>query len=260
MMNKYIFCINSGRSGSNYLAHIFNNCEGCVSFHEPLPRMNGIAMYQWLKGNKNPLIHLMPHKIKDIEERSGNMVYIETNHCFIKGFGWHIPAYFKEQEIAVIILKRDAESVANSLQINNASPFSIVGRDWLILPTAKNCLINPNQYVKRARLMFYFCKYIYRIVSTIKKYFEVEIKLPSFIKQCELMFLEWYYDELHMRGESFKKRFPNIKYFTIHINLLNEKDKVDKLLKELGIKPRESLNELLGKARNKTLERESSLS
>lgn len=101
---KYIFSINSGRSGSNYLSDIFNNCEGCVSFHEPLPRMNGIAMYQWLQGNENQLIDIMPDKIDDIEARRGSRIYIETNHCFIKGFGWQIPAYFDRSEVALLSL------------------------------------------------------------------------------------------------------------------------------------------------------------
>ncbi len=31
----YLFSINTGRSGSEYLTRIFEHVEGCRSFHEP---------------------------------------------------------------------------------------------------------------------------------------------------------------------------------------------------------------------------------
>ena len=38
---RLIFCINSGRAGSNYLAELLNSAVGVYSFHEPNPQMIG---------------------------------------------------------------------------------------------------------------------------------------------------------------------------------------------------------------------------
>ncbi|GGA13416.1 hypothetical protein [Okeania sp. KiyG1] len=45
LSHQLIFCINSGRSGSNYLSALLGTAEEVVSYHEPKPSMT----HQYLK-------------------------------------------------------------------------------------------------------------------------------------------------------------------------------------------------------------------
>jgi hypothetical protein len=85
----YIFCITTGRSGSDYLSTLFGHVEDCAAFHEPDPQANGRAMRRFSLGDREPMQKVVEQKLAAIRELKGNRsVYVETNHCFIKGFGW----------------------------------------------------------------------------------------------------------------------------------------------------------------------------
>ncbi|MCK0538742.1 hypothetical protein [Alcanivorax quisquiliarum] len=88
MSIKYVFCIGTGRNGTNYLKQILSSTEGCVAEHEPAPRCNREPMRRFLNDDPGAMKKLMPRKLAQIAtSRAGAKVYVETNHAFIKGFG-----------------------------------------------------------------------------------------------------------------------------------------------------------------------------
>ncbi len=85
----YIFSINTGRCGSHYLSVIFSHVPGCRSFHEPEPVGNGRVMRRYLQGHAGPMKRLAERKARLVQDlRSHCRLYFESNHRFIKGFGW----------------------------------------------------------------------------------------------------------------------------------------------------------------------------
>ena len=120
-----IFSINSGRSGSKYLAELFSTVPNVKSFHEAEPKMNGefIDMI-----NRKPLVDTRGKrriKSKAIAEllRSGapQMVYAETNHTFITTF--HDVVLEDFHNVDVVILRRDLARVLKSfIELGYFSP------------------------------------------------------------------------------------------------------------------------------------------
>src|SRR5262245_36719073 len=112
---RRVFCITAGRTGSHYLAALFGAVRGAVSAHEDQPLGIGVPMEQWNDGFEEPMRALAALKARRIAARAGKRVYLEANHTFIKGHGWHLVEHFPRHEMAVIVLRRDANKVAQSL-------------------------------------------------------------------------------------------------------------------------------------------------
>ena len=91
MESKIIFSINTGRSGSTYIASLLKGFSNVESYHEPFPSMCGKEMRDYQLGDKNAFRGNIDKKIKKIEEvLNSDKIYFESNHYFIKGFGWEI--------------------------------------------------------------------------------------------------------------------------------------------------------------------------
>ena len=69
MSINYIFSINSGRSGSDYLTEIFSKTTNAFSMHEGFPIMNGKPMQAFNQGEDTALHQLMPVKLQQINSR-----------------------------------------------------------------------------------------------------------------------------------------------------------------------------------------------
>lgn len=84
----YIFCISSGRSGSHYLQTLFHHVSDCRAFHEADPIGNGGAMRRYARGDMGPMRTIVERKAAIIRGLKRECrLYVETNHCFIKGLG-----------------------------------------------------------------------------------------------------------------------------------------------------------------------------
>lgn len=77
MTIKYIFSINAGRSGSDYLTELLSKAENTASVHEGLPTMIGSPMQEFNEGNEAALRALMTIKMKQIRNkgRRGKRIY-----------------------------------------------------------------------------------------------------------------------------------------------------------------------------------------
>lgn len=260
-MTRYIFCINPGRAGSNYLQHIFNNAEGVASYHEPSPIMNAEPMIDFLNGNPSKLEALMPAKIKFIENslKGKEKVYAETNHTFIKGFGWLIPKFLPEEEMGIIILKRDNESIAKSLYRIKCNAFNNDGRGWLIHINAKSKITSLPARVKLPYLKYYYYRLLHRsyyfvksrpYLNTISLGLLKSDREPETPYNLNMEFLKWYVDETYALGEKYKRVFPKAKYYEINLHELNDTNHILSMFKYFGLRPKDSLKEVVGKPTN----------
>ena len=139
---RCLFSISTGRSGSHYLSRLLEHVSGCRSFHQRQPYGNGQAMRRFLRGDRAEMEPVMEAKLADIEAANADgLVYAETNHCFIKGFGWLLAERLDPAAIGVVILDRPADEIVDSTLKIRSSPLSRIGRDWTITPEAVDPLV-----------------------------------------------------------------------------------------------------------------------
>ena len=223
MSIKYIFCINSGRSGSDYLTELLSKAENTVSIHEGFPIMNGSPMEKFNRGEENELKKLMPLKMREIQKKNkkGQKIYCETNHSFIKGWGYLIPdTYIPQSEIGIIILQRDIDKTAYSLlRIRDVPGASEWARTWLLTPNVERNISKPAENANPYEL----CK--------------------------------WYVEETNLRAEEYKNMFPGITYVECNLEQLNQYDFVKKMFTNFGLVPTPELQDVVGKVLNVRTER-----
>lgn len=228
-MIQYIFSINTGRSGSQYLADVLSLCEGICAFHEPEPICNGMAMVNFLSGKPALMREIFADKLKFIREhKKENCTYIESNHMFIKGFGWLVPEHLPENEIGVIILKRNPEEIVHSMERINCTPLNHIGRTWIMHPLMKHAVNKVSFWEKQK----------YRVYFRINKFLRHSVpgrKTPARFQNFNRKYLHWYVDETFAQAERFKKRFPQIKFFEVDINELNSLEKFEEMFKFFGL-------------------------
>jgi hypothetical protein len=251
----YIFCITTGRSGSDYLSTLFGHVEDCAAFHEPDPQANGRAMRRFSLGDREPMQKVVEQKLAAIRELKGNRsVYVETNHCFIKGFGWLFAERLPPDRMGVIILKRDKSKIARSLLRIGCSPLDPFGRRWVLAPDARDPAVAPPSLLGLPRATYLAAcalKYGLRKVGALSKRLTgKELPTPRRMLSYELRCLEWYVEETEARARAFRQRFPTIRYYEVDIESLNSLDEVRRMLTFLDCTPKASLPEVVGNATN----------
>lgn len=249
-MIKYVFSINTGRSGSKYLAEILKEVKNFKAVHEPSPVMNGRPMIEYLQGNPLKMEQNIKEKVSSINSRlDDKKCYIETNHTFIKGFGWLVPSHFPHKELGVILLKRDKEEIIKSLYRIKCTPLSFYGLDWIMSPLMKNPINPVSNYDKvKYRLLFF----ISRLVKSKKNPIRINLDNLKIIRRFELKYLEWYVKETYSQANRFKKKFPEIKIYETTIDKLNDIQEFEKMFDffEIDFSPQKSFMEKLGKKTN----------
>src|SRR4051812_46503666 len=176
---RYLFCINPGRSGSDYLAGLLARARNAVGVHEDVPVMNGRPMRLFNDGDDRELRALMPTKLRAVRRRSRpGKVYFETNHSFIKGWGYLLPEFVPQEQVGVVVLRRDPAKVAYSLlRLHDVPGLTEWGRTWYLTPGAKRNLNPPPD-------------------------------APTPYEHCR-----WYVREIELRAEDYRRRFPGMTYF-----------------------------------------------
>ena len=249
-MVKYIFCINTGRSGSHYLATILNNCNNIKSYHEPAPIMNGEVMIEYLKGNKKPIRPLLDKKIEFIKKTiNKDDVYIETNHTFIKGFGWEIVNKLPKSQLAVIWLKRDLKDIVESFYRIDNTPLNHNGLIWMFNPLMKHLETKISLKFKlRYKILFFLNRFL---KSKYNKSF-FKFKKPFFFVAQEKKYLKWYVQETDLQAERFKEKFPDIKFFELNTRQLNKPEVYKAMFDffEIDFSPKDSFYSNIGKLTN----------
>lgn len=226
---KYIFCISTGRCGTDYLASLFGSLRQTSAYHEQIPLLHNDIMRAYLKGNKKPLQHTFPEKMKTIHLDHGNL-YVDTSHIFIKSFGWEIPNHIPHEEIGVVILKRDREKVAQSTQRVHSGPFSYLGRKWIIVPNGNNCISPPISYgVYTIYRMLLKCYWFLIQAPIINKPY------PKFFLKKSLSLLRWYYDETYALAKKYRSLYPKLTYIDVTLEELNTVEGFENLIYGFGL-------------------------
>ncbi len=180
--------------------------------------MIGSPMQQFNEGDDTALRALMPVKMKQIrgKSRHGKRIYCETNTSYIKGWGYLFPdQYASQDEIGVVILQRDLEKTAYSiLRIHEAPGTSEWSRMWWLTPGARRNLSQPPKDANPYDL----CK--------------------------------WYVEEIQLRAEEYKERFPYITYVECDLEHLNDLDSVLEMFEVFDLVPSPGLEDVVGKPLN----------
>ena len=272
---EYIFSINTGRSGSHYLMHLFNHAKACQAFHEPEPRGNGSVMRAYAQGNTALMKQCVEEKLQRIHEIKRDChIYAETSHCFIKGFGWFLPQHLPQEKIGVVILRRIPAKIVESYTRVHCSPLNPLGRRWISLPNMKEPLVPPPNIFFSAKASYsyarcvrfreltiqgikFLLKRILNKKSPLLTYDEkkhlawyTETQYPNWLKKYEQDCLNWYIEETEKKTELFRQQYPAIKYYEVTLEGLNSLDTVQQMFACFGLRGKDSLASVLGKPTN----------
>lgn len=213
---KFVFCINSGRSGSDYLTALLHHASNAVSVHEGLPIMNGRPMQQFNNGDDGPLRELMSVKLREIHRAvKPGRIYCETNHSFIKGWGHLVPEFIPQEEIGVVVLRRDVDRTAHSLlRVHDVPGLTEWAKTWYLIPgSARDSVPLP--------------------------------KTATPLERCR-----WYVREIDERAKAFQQQFPQITYFECDLEELNDMQVVRRLFETFGLAPASTLDSVVGRRMN----------
>jgi len=207
-------------------------------------------MISYLFGIKRIMNQEVKRKVNQINSiASREKIYAETNHTFIKGFGWIIPSYLPEKEIGIIMLKRDRKTIISSLKRIQCTPLTIFGLKWLLNPWMMN-QSNVLPFINRILYPFYLLINSFLISKLNKNTFNVRI--PSHVKTYEEMLLNWYVDETYSMKEKYQKVYPKIKIFETCLEQLNYTQEFINMFDFFGIEymPKKTIFEKIGKKTN----------
>jgi hypothetical protein len=211
-----IFSINSGRSGSKYLAQLLGTAAEVKSFHEAKPKMSGeyLAMI-----NAEPL-HASREKRRIKAEAIAQMLrgmapeqtYAETNHTFIKTFFDVVLEEFRN--VDVIVLRRALVHVLKSFielgYFSSRNPLSLA---WMSSPNAVTAAIRP-------------------------------IGSDSSLDQFDLCIA--YLLDIEARALRFKAENPSVRTHDVRIERLNGQSEVQELFQRLELTPTDATEKLIG--------------
>ena len=150
-MHRLIFCINSGRSGSEYLYRILDTAQNVRAFHEPEPDMAGRILPRYPASRPSLLDRLayVPVYVRKyqkirairriIDELPTGHIYAETNHMFILAFHDVVVNHLKN--VDVILLRRYLPAVVKSfVELDHFTPQCRLTRFWFTSPNSPSAV------------------------------------------------------------------------------------------------------------------------
>ena len=211
---KYIFSINTGRVGSQYLSQLLSYTEECESYHEAYPNFASDPIRLVNTFGPENTLDFQRIKIRYILETPIlKSVYADTSHLFIKS--WYYAAVKDLRDITVIWLRRIKRDVVNSLmRLKSIPDKTLVAKNW---------------YLKT--------NYPYNLVPVPNKI--------SDRQRCE-----WYVKEIDARAKNFSKKYPHVPFIEVWLEDLNNSKYVHGLLEQLALTPTQKIEEIIGTKQN----------
>ena len=234
---KSIFCFNTGRSGSAYLATILDEGRNCVSHHEPAPDGFGAPLQAFNKGDAAAMIEVARAKASQIEEANRkDLIYAESSHCFVKGFGWPLMEMFDPATVGIIVLRRDPEKIARSMFRVGTSALSYAGRKFYLTPDRLNPAIKPPAFFGLpGRLGYETAWKASRRWQKLKRLLRVTGDPRGPFPAYQRATIDWYIKEMKALEDQFKDRYPQCSYFEIDIDMLNEAAHTQRMCDFFGV-------------------------
>lgn len=219
--HRLIFCINSGRCGSQYLSKVLGSADQVLSFHEGKPTMSGEYLH-WI--NQRPYADTFDQRKIKVEtihqllrQAPAGTTYCETNHMFIKTFFDVVIDAFGMQ-IEVILLRRHLAAVLKSfLELGYFSNRNEVWPKWMSSPNAVTAAIP--------------C-----------------IDSDENLDQCDRSIA--YLIDIEARAQRFCQTYPQIKIHPVRLESFNEFDGVLDFFEQLCLVPTEETKVLYSQVFN----------
>ena len=224
---RYLFCINSGRSGSQYLAELLATAKDVYALHEAIPDMSGPFLNMVRKKGLANTFSARSVKVQAIHEVVGKLprltVYAETNHMFIKTFFDVIMEQLKEHVITVIVLRRHLPAVLKSfINMGYFSKRNKFWPSWMYLPgTCDSAFIPPS--------------------------------LGRHPDQYELAI--GYLIDIEARAQRFRKQYPECEVHEVRLESLQNSSDVERLFEELHLQPTSETIDAVGRPVNERTQR-----
>ncbi len=218
---RLIFCINSGRTGSEYLAKLLDTAPEVTAYHQPKPTMAGKylsmineSLYHKTYSKRRVKCKAIDQELKKIGKGS---VYCETSNMFIKTFFDVVMTSFKNVE--VIVLRRQLSKVLKSfIELGYfTSKIDTKWPEWLSSPNAATAAIPCID--KDENLDHYDICIAYLL-------------------------------DIEARAVRFQKDYPNVKIHHVRLEHLNSNDSVEHLFQDLQITPSTNTNKFIGSVQN----------
>jgi len=217
---RLFFSINSGRSGSQYLAELLGTAAKVKAFHEPEPPMHAAMLHLVNKFPLHETFSQRHHKSFHIAETLRTMqpdeVYAETNHMFIKTFYDVVLADFRNVE--VIVLRRSLPHVLKS--------FIEMGYFSSLNPATLNWMSSPNA---------------------------ATAALPTLAADSELDQFDAsiaYLLDIEARAQRFMQDHPEVPTHEIRLENITKPDQVEALFQQLQLSPTEATWAFVGRKVN----------
>jgi hypothetical protein len=209
-VRRFVFVATTGRSGTMTLSDICARADGCVSLHEPYPKMHEDVLHAAAYGDAE-YVHFVYRTVKSVNilrAAAGAQTYVETNHQFIKTFCHEVVRDFGER-VSVMYLVRDPVDVANSICSLADQPGTAKGNAWWL------------DYRGSANHI--------RIADVLGNGGEFSDPFSRAL---------WYCYEIEARTEAFRRRYPSVPFVTFRTEHLGDADRVAGLLTQLGLDAR----------------------
>lgn len=220
------------------MASLCAGFENVSSFHEPVPALCGPPMIAYQLGNPRAMeegVELKWQKIKKaLEEKP---IYFESNHYFIKGFGWEMIKKLQREEISVgiLILKRNPQKIVDSFFRIGTSIIGKGAEHHLIHPESK--MVNKPffQHGFWSKWKLWGLR-VMTVLHNVPFYLGIQ-KRKSFalFADYQKKYLYWYLEQFENLKQKWMFQFPNLKYVEIHIE--EDRQNIIKVMeKEFGMK------------------------
>ncbi|MDX2479880.1 MAG: hypothetical protein QNK24_06040 [Desulfuromusa sp.] len=213
---RFIFCINSGRAGSEYLATLLGTAPMTYSFHEPEPQMIGDYLLAVARNGLEKTFNDRRTKSKTIvkiaSQYPDQSVYVETNHMFIKTF--YDVVLRDLRNVQVIHLQRDLlQTLKSFVQLCYFSDQNSAWPDWMISPNSQTAVI--------------------KAIDGDNKLDYIDLSIAYLI-------------DIEARATAFKQMYPHIPFHETDINDLNDIDKTKALFANLGLSFTTETEDIIG--------------
>lgn len=225
-MDRAIFSINSGRSGSRYLSRLLGSANNVAAFHEADPDMAGRYVKWFPSAELTPKQMLLAapvyaQKLRKIvairramKGQPAGQIYAETNFQFILSFYDVAMRFFPS--VDVVLMRRYLPKVLKS---------------WMDLGWFK----------ADHRHTPYWCGEPGNPGAAVKA-------LASRDQLEPIDWCIWYLIDVEGRAQRFKQQYPAARVVEVRLEELNDLERVKAMFAQLEIEPGQETEDVVGKA------------